>query len=275
MSDERRLPDFLCLGAPKCGTSWLHELLESHPDVFIPGELKEVHFFDQRFEKGLDWYAGFFESATNGHRVIGEITPNYLYTDPNRIKSCESVQRLVIIYRDPVERCISHYKFRMRLDNYNGSFDEFLVDYPEAIDWSRYGRHFQRYLEVFSRNQFLILSFEDSTKDLDLTKQQLAHFLGLDVSKFPASAGESKVNQSYKPRNRALYKAAVRIAKWMGDSGLYGVRNWLKENSLTKKLLTNESQKFDIQISAATTKELRERFAEDQRLFKSLIESQV
>ena len=273
MSDNRRLPDFLCLGAPKCGTTWLHELLESHPNVFIPSELKEVHFFDQRFEKGLDWYSGFFEDAIGDQRVVGEITPNYLYADPERIKTCESVKKMIIIYRDPVNRCISHYKFRMRLDNYNGTFDEFLVDYPESVDWSSYGKHFERYLKVFDPNQFLVLSFENATANIEATKKQLSEFLGLCVLRFPETAGQSKVNQSYKPRNRVLYKSAVRIAKWMGDFGLYRVRNWLKKSALTKKLLTNESQKFDVQIPEATRRELGERFVEDQKLFMSLIES--
>ena len=39
------LPDFLCIGAQKAGTTWLHGNLIRHPDLWLP-PVKEVHFFD-------------------------------------------------------------------------------------------------------------------------------------------------------------------------------------------------------------------------------------
>jgi hypothetical protein len=38
-------PNFLGIGAPRCGTTWLHKMLEQHPDVWLP-PIKEVHYFD-------------------------------------------------------------------------------------------------------------------------------------------------------------------------------------------------------------------------------------
>jgi hypothetical protein len=38
-------PDFLCIGAQKAGTTWLHRNLSRHPDVWLPS-VKEVHYFD-------------------------------------------------------------------------------------------------------------------------------------------------------------------------------------------------------------------------------------
>jgi hypothetical protein len=40
-----RYPDFLCIGAQKAGTTWLHQALAAHPDLWLP-PLKEVHYFD-------------------------------------------------------------------------------------------------------------------------------------------------------------------------------------------------------------------------------------
>src|SRR4051794_28721229 len=41
-------PDFVGVGAQRCGTSWWHRLIVAHPDVCFNRELhtKEVHFFD-------------------------------------------------------------------------------------------------------------------------------------------------------------------------------------------------------------------------------------
>ena len=40
------LPDFLCIGAQKAGTSWLNNVLLEHPQVFMP-PVNELHFFDR------------------------------------------------------------------------------------------------------------------------------------------------------------------------------------------------------------------------------------
>jgi len=39
-------PDFICIGAQKAGTSWLHFQLERHPDFSMP-PVKELHYFDR------------------------------------------------------------------------------------------------------------------------------------------------------------------------------------------------------------------------------------
>lgn len=41
-------PDFLCIGAPKTGTTWLYRQLKRHPAVWMP-VVKELHYFDRRF----------------------------------------------------------------------------------------------------------------------------------------------------------------------------------------------------------------------------------
>ncbi|MBL0373213.1 sulfotransferase [Rhizobium sp. KVB221] len=40
------LPNFICIGAQKAGTSWLYQMLIQHPDLWLP-PLKELHFFDR------------------------------------------------------------------------------------------------------------------------------------------------------------------------------------------------------------------------------------
>ncbi len=40
------LPDFLCIGAQKAGTSWLNNVLLENPKIFMP-PVNELHFFDR------------------------------------------------------------------------------------------------------------------------------------------------------------------------------------------------------------------------------------
>lgn len=46
MKNSRFLPQFLGIGAPKAGTSWLWANLDKHPDVWMP-PIKEIHYFDR------------------------------------------------------------------------------------------------------------------------------------------------------------------------------------------------------------------------------------
>ncbi len=39
-------PDFLCIGAQRSGTTWLHHNLRQHPEIWMP-PLKELHYFDE------------------------------------------------------------------------------------------------------------------------------------------------------------------------------------------------------------------------------------
>jgi hypothetical protein len=38
-------PDFIGVGAPRAGTTWLYEVLRSHPNIWMP-PIKELHYFD-------------------------------------------------------------------------------------------------------------------------------------------------------------------------------------------------------------------------------------
>jgi len=41
-------PNFICIGAQKSGTTWLHENLGKHPDIFLPYKRKELIYFDEK-----------------------------------------------------------------------------------------------------------------------------------------------------------------------------------------------------------------------------------
>ena len=191
---------FLCVGAPKCGTTWLNDFLNAHSEIYTPGTIKEVHYFDRYYSRGEGWYHSLFEEALPGQKK-GEITPHYLYLeDCTRIYKYNPDIRLILIFRDPVKRCVSHYKYRQRLDNYKGTFTEFLRDYPVALEWGKYGKHLSRFLEVFSPTQVLILNYEKVTKDTDFLKSKISSFLDVDPAGFPKNAGKRKSQWTHRTK---------------------------------------------------------------------------
>jgi len=60
----RMLPGFIIVGAERCGTTSMFEVLRQHPAVFN-GTLprKEVHYFDNKYGRGLSWYRCHFPLA--------------------------------------------------------------------------------------------------------------------------------------------------------------------------------------------------------------------
>lgn len=100
--------NFLGIGAQKCGTTWLFELLSLHPQVRFPAG-KEVHFWDGQRERGVDWYEGLFEGQPPSV-AVGEITPAYAILAPPIIAEVARAfpaLRLIYLIRNPIDRAWS------------------------------------------------------------------------------------------------------------------------------------------------------------------------
>lgn len=117
---------FLCIGAQKAGTTWLHEMLQNHSQVALPIRQKELHFWDWHRSKGLGWYSRQFPSHSSSstysslrfqskhHREIskpprfyGEITPCYAVLpseDIQEIKCLFPKVKIIFFARDLLER---------------------------------------------------------------------------------------------------------------------------------------------------------------------------
>jgi hypothetical protein len=236
------LPTFICIGVPRAGTTWLHELLAEHPAVFVPSRRKELFFFDLHYHRGLNWYRKFFpaDSDTTPYRAIGEITPFYLYGPdcPERIAQLP-VGKLILMLRNPVQRAWSYYAHMTRNGAFWGTFEEFLA-HPKfsVVEHGYYGKYLQRYLRCFRPEQILVLVFEHVMADKPRTKQSIADFLGIASTEFPDGAGERIVNASAIPKARRAYSIAfamsrllrkwdldlvVNTAKRVGVKELFGV----------------------------------------------------
>jgi hypothetical protein len=210
------LPTFLGIGVLRGGTTWLHELLTSHPDVYVPTRRKEIFFFDLYYERGLEWYEGFFppEAEASRYRAVGEITPTYIYRSygPGRIASVPSITKLILMLRNPLDRVYSHYGLLLKNGQYSGSFEGFLSDRPDMIQNGFYSQHLHNYYRHFDRDQILVLIYERATADIPKTKETLARFLGVEAARFPLDAGAKRVNRSYMPRARLAYALARKVA---------------------------------------------------------------
>ncbi|WP_370618056.1 sulfotransferase family protein [Mumia sp. Pv 4-285] len=119
-SSVRMTPQFLVVGAQRCGTTSLYKTLVQHPDVMPAGLHKGIHYFDTAYGKGWSWYRGHFpttyaarrkERRTGTPPITGEASPYYMFHPlaPARIAQDLPEARVIVMLRDPVERAYSAY----------------------------------------------------------------------------------------------------------------------------------------------------------------------
>lgn len=234
------LPNFVGIGAPRSGTTWLNTLLASHPEVYTPDLRDEINFFDRYFDRGLGWYEELFppEEEASRYQAIGEITPQYLECEecPERIHTTLPDSQLIVMLRHPVDRAYSQYGFFVQRRNFTGSFEEFIAGYPRALERGFYSAHLNRYLHYFDRSQILALVFEDAVTDVAETKKRLANFLGIDGDKFSPSAGSRKVNPSSVPRLQFLYGLVAKTGRQLRKWNLEPIVDFVMRSSIPRIL---------------------------------------
>lgn len=113
----RMLPDFLVVGAQRCGTTSMFKTLAQHPGVARPFLRKGVHYFDKHYQEGPRWYRGQFPvTATSrlrrvgrGRPLTGESSPYYMFHPHSAARLARDLPgvRLIVLLRDPVERAYS------------------------------------------------------------------------------------------------------------------------------------------------------------------------
>jgi hypothetical protein len=194
------VPDFIIIGAQKSGTTWLRHHLRQHPDVFVP--VDEAQFFNKRhrYAKGQAWYESLFGDAAPG-QVIGDKTPDYLWTTSDgakqhvagtheRIHDLYPDVKLVVTLRNPVNRAVSalnhfirrgHVSPLYRIDDLLFGDKQFAVEGRGIIERGFYYQQLRAYLDLFDREQMLILILEeDIFQSPRETLQRLYEFLGVD-----------------------------------------------------------------------------------------------
>lgn len=239
------LPNFLGIGAPRAGTTWLNTLLASHPDVFTPTVRDEINFFDQYWARGVAWYETLFPSPgqASQYRVIGEISPQYLERDecPERIFTTLPNSKLIVMLRHPVARAYSQYGFYVQRRNYKGGFEDFVDAKPRSLERGFYSRYLKRYLRYFNRAQILTLIFEAAVNDVGTTKRRLADFLEIDADKFPATAGRKRVNSSSVPRFQFLYSVVANTGRLLRRWNLEPAVDFVMRSTIPRLLANGKS----------------------------------
>jgi len=188
--------EFLIAGVQKGGTSALFEYLREMPGLQLP-DVKEVHFFD---DETIDWsrpnYGCYHAHFTQDGRMWGEATPIYSYW-PNaleRIAAYNPAMRLILLFRDPVQRAWSHWKMEYAKGKETEPFAwciregraRVAAGDPAApghhrvfsyVERGFYAGQVERALELFPREQCLFLNSERLRDDPAAVLASICRFL--------------------------------------------------------------------------------------------------
>jgi len=209
-------PTFIGIGAQKCASTWIYDILDDHPDVAL-SQQKEIDFFSYHYDHGLQWYEEKF-SATGKHVASGEISPSYFHEPgvPERLLRHYPEVKLIVSLRNPVQRAISNHLHEIRIGHLTGddlSLERGLKNNPMYVEQGLYAKHLRRWFDHFPREQMLILLFEDIVGDRAESARRIYRFLGIDED-HRSAALNNRSNPSYANRYKGLeaFRKGVRMA---------------------------------------------------------------
>jgi Sulfotransferase family len=209
----RRVPDFFIVGHAKSGTTALYQMLQPHPQIYMP-VIKETQFlsralhYRQQPQDGpptvrpqtLDAYLSLFAAAAPEQRA-GEASTDYLRTlaTARRIAALQPDARIVAIFREPVAFLSSLHLQLLQVgietesdfaaaiglerDRRQGRNVPRRSGWPPALMYSQHVRYVEQlrsYHECFPREQVLVLIYDDFRRENEQTVRLLMRFLDVD-----------------------------------------------------------------------------------------------
>lgn len=289
------IPNLFISGAAKSGTTYIYDFLNIQKNVHM-SPIKEPHFFSKEISKiffnptsnkrnnfdiekylkanrlqkkhiayidNMNHYLQLFRENA-GATIVGEASTGYLYSTmaSKEIYKFNPNSKIIIVLRDPVERCLSHWlmDYRLGLSRSDKCFDDIIYDFSlkdntwrgKSHTYIQIGLYFEqikRFLDIFPKKQVKILLFEDLKKNQDSFEDDLCDFLCLD--KKNKVSMNKKSNKGKVPKNRIsnlIFKIS-KEASFIKNFFPLKFRNkimslLLTENFSKKNYLSNKEKKY-------------------------------
>jgi sulfotransferase family protein len=206
-------PDFIIVGAPKAGTTALHDALANHPQLCL-SPVKEPKFFlcdgrppDPAGQRGpgdahsaQEWvwhpeeYRQLFAAAPPG-TLTGESTPLYLRDRGahRRIRELIPQVKLIAVLRDPVDRAYSNWT-HLWCDGLEPEPDFLAACRLESeriaqgwapfwryLELGRYGEQLEHLYQLFPTEQVQLLRYRHLVESPSRSLDRICSFLGVQT----------------------------------------------------------------------------------------------
>ncbi len=178
----------MIIGAQKSGTTSLAAQLANHPQISF-SRVKEPGYFSATadWEAKIDGYHQLFDPVSDG--LYGEGSTMYTFL-PETPETCERIHaynpdmKLIYIMRQPVDRLISQYSHGLARGVEQRPPHVAVVEDPRYVNYGRYGVQIRPYIELFGRENILLLIFEEYITGQTATLNEVAGFLGISEHGF-------------------------------------------------------------------------------------------
>ncbi|AZQ61907.1 hypothetical protein EI427_06535 [Flammeovirga pectinis] len=286
-SDRKIIPNLFIPGAPKSGTSSLHEYLNLHPMIQM-SKIKEPHLYalDEHYKTRFnsDSERGFSKLFEYNEDVkfFGESSTTYCIDKKvlKRIKDDIANPKFIFIFRDPIERALSHYNWLTSLgivinesfweefitsekDNFDANQREFGSVYKTYYWSSKYKNIIENFLEYFDEKSILILTTEELKNNKIATLNKCFKFLGVSNLYNIPDFETNKTKPIRIRKEPSFYKI---VKKFFSNNFKDKLKKRLNLNSVIEEKLSIEKPKYI--ISDAEKERLIQIFNEDMNYLK-------
>jgi len=222
----RVLPDFLVIGAKRCGTTSLFYHLPEHPCI-SKSPHDNMGFFNDNFHLGVNWYKSFFPTIFTRNKIKSEfgnflafdVTTTYMEEEStaNNVYQIKPNMKIIVILRNPVDRAYSQYHLNLREKAEKRSFEDameenmnelnkesheryeikpkFSVEENNYLKKSLYAQQLRHWLNIFPMESMLILSTEEFESKQQVIYNKIFEFL--NISQFEVKNTEKMEKGSY------------------------------------------------------------------------------
>jgi hypothetical protein len=216
--------DFFIVGAPKAGTTSLYHYLNEHPQIEMSSQKEPDYFSDTAIQEQGMYYGKNridteekYNTLFNTQKkdvIFGEGSVSYLFypTVAQDIKAYNSIAKIIIILRNPIERAFSHYLMDYRLGLVSDSFEDIInkeskhknahLFYQQYIKVGEYATQLKRYFDIFDKENILLIDYEDFKSNVAGTVDLVYSFLKVST-KFAANVSKQH-NTFTMPKNRLI-----------------------------------------------------------------------
>lgn len=233
--------DFIYVGAPKSGSSWLFEALREHPGAYLVPS-KSSGFFETDTPGSLEQYRALFDPANAGQKC-GEIAHDaYLWPDTAwRLHDAFPDARILACLREPGDFAISTLSWwKTHTDRFGSDVTAMATD-PGFRSRMDYVGCLKPFFDAFPPEQVKVLFFDELVADPAHFYRELCVFLGLDPA-FRPSVLRKIVNRARSPRFAAVTKAIYALGGAFRRFGLGGLVERVKRVGVIDAMLYDEDR---------------------------------
>jgi hypothetical protein len=244
-ASPQRAPDFFVVGHPKSGTTALHAMLTSHPQIYMP--TKEIWFLatepgapiparpagSGRTPQSLEEYLALFGQATPD-QLVGDYSTSYLVSHfaAHRIAELQPGARIIALLREPASFLRSLHlqllqnhteteqSLRQAIDleqdrreGRNLPRNGYWLQATQYSEHIRYVDQLRRYRALFDDQHLLVIIYEDYRRENEATLRKIQRFLQIDHTQPIAT---TDANPSVRVRAQRLHELIHTVAEGQG-----------------------------------------------------------